>query len=97
MKTIFRYPIPLEVFLGSGRVEIPMPKDAKILHLALQERAPHAPSLWVELDEGDKNATRVFEIVGTGHTVPENGVYIGTWQQAGYVWHLYEIQENDNG
>lgn len=93
MKTIYRFPIDMqEAVDNDGKIEVEAPVGSKILHVAVQERAPFQPCMWVQLDDDRKPVLKhTFEIVGTGHPVPERGEYAGSWQQQGYVWHLYEI------
>jgi hypothetical protein len=93
MDTIWRFPIDMqEAAVNSGRITIKAPLGAKILHVDLQQRAPHQPSMWVQLDEEREPVLEHhFEVVGTGHPVPKGGIYVGTWQEDGYVWHLYEV------
>lgn len=93
MDTIWRFPIDMqEAADNGGRIEIEAPIGAKILHVDLLQRAPHEPSMWVQLDESRRPMlTHAFQIVGTGRAVPERGHHVATWQQDGYVWHLYEI------
>ena len=93
MNTIWRFPIDMrEAADNDGRIEVEAPIGARILHVDVQQRAPHEPCMWVQLDPERKPVLEhTFEIVGTGHTVPERGEYVGSWQQDGYVWHLYEL------
>lgn len=93
MKTIHRFPIDMEeVVDNGGKFEVEAPIGAKILHVDVQERAPFQPSMWVQLEDDRKPVLKhTFEIVGTGHQAPERGEYVGSWQQHGFVWHLYEV------
>ena len=63
MKTIWKYPVPLEVEFW-----IDMPSDAQVLHLGMQRRNPY---LWVLVEPENPLETVAFMITGTGHDVPE--------------------------
>jgi hypothetical protein len=86
MKTIYKYPVKI-----TGEFDIGMPKDSKILYVAMQNGSPY---MWVLVDPDATHETRTFSIVGTGnpaaHVEVEN--YIGTFQQYQFVWHLFEIK-----
>jgi len=83
MKTIWKYPVPLEVEFW-----IDMPSDAQVLHLGMQRRNPY---LWVLVEPENPLETVAFMITGTGHDVPE-GDYIGTFMTSDdmFVWHLFQ-------
>lgn len=92
MESIWRFPIDMRAAAENGaRIEIEAPIGARILHIDLLQRAPHEPSMWVKLDPDREPLKHTFEIVGTGNPVPENSEYVATWQQDGYVWHLFEL------
>lgn len=93
MNVIWRFPIDMqEAADNEGRIELELPLNARILHLDVQERAPHQPSMWVLLDESRPAVQRTFELVGTGSSTEHTANWhVGSWQQAGYVWHLFEV------
>lgn len=93
MRTIWRFPIDMgEAALNEGRFTIEAPLGARILHVDVLQRAPHEPSMWVLLDEERAPLKRTFEIVGTGHSTPlDASQHVATWQQEGFVWHLFEL------
>lgn len=83
MLTIYKYRLE-EVPINT----IMIPEDAKILHVGLQEDAPH---IWVEVDTSKLLTKRIFYTIGTGHAIPDTvSTHVGTWQHGSYVWHLYE-------
>jgi hypothetical protein len=92
MKVIYRFAIPIFDLDEDGHFEVEMPVGSRILHLDLQDRAPHHPSMWVSLDEKAEPVDHHFYVIGTGHehAAIDYGEYVGTFQQAGYVWHVYE-------
>lgn len=48
---------------------------------------------WAEHDDAKPEVPRTFVIVGTGHRIPDDAVYVGTAPRTreGLVWHLYEL------
>lgn len=88
MKTVHRFEIPPEEVWT-----VALPVGSRVLHIAQQQRAPHAPCMWVLLD--DERAPPVlhtFVQCGTGTEAPGRGAeYIGTYQAHGYVFHVFEV------
>ncbi len=84
---IFKYQVPLP------GVDLQLPIGSKILSLQVQG---NMPMLWILIDDtvaNENRQTRRFTFVGTGHEVDKElleGQYIGTVQQDGFVWHLFE-------
>ena len=67
---------------------ISMPKGAIPLHVGLQDGTAH---MWVEVDPNAEMTDRHFYVAGTGHPVIKpDDIYIGTWMDGSFVWHLYE-------
>jgi hypothetical protein len=91
-KLIYRFSIDMrKAANNNGRITVDAPLGAYIVHVDVQQRPPHDPCMWVQLDPDLEPLKRTFEIVGTGHPAPEDGWHIATWQQSGFVWHLYEL------
>lgn len=85
MKTIHKQPIPSI----NSRVVLRLSTDAKFIHFDLQNRDM---CVWVETPVIVKEyKTRTLAVFGTGFDVPDEAVHIGTLQDRGYVWHLYEL------
>jgi len=90
-KVIWKFPLELTEIQ-----EFPMPKDAQVLTLQMQNGIP---CLWFMVgQDASETQTRTFEIHGTGNpfVLEEKGVergYIGTFQQPPYVWHVFERYE----
>lgn len=76
---------------------IRMPRDAKVLHVEAQDGdQPALGFLWeLHPEDQEKNLEeRHFEVVGTGHPFEfdeSNTHYIGTYQNRGFVWHVFEL------
>lgn len=83
MKTIWKYPVPL-----AGEFSVDMPAGARIVEFGRQGGDLF---VWAVVDDRASYEVRYFEIVGTGHPVPE-GEYVGTVHAAPFVWHLFEVQ-----
>lgn len=84
MTTIWKYHFEIR-----DRVEIEVPRGAKILHVGLD---PHKqPSIWCMVDtESAKDKLEVF-IRGTGHEV-EMGIrshYFSSFVDGMMVWHVF--------
>lgn len=82
---------PLEAAALRGEVAVDMPLASKVLTLQVQHGTP---TLWAEviLEEPRRTETRRFVVHGTGHTVPWDCEYVGTWLDGAFVWHLYEAK-----
>ncbi len=84
MKTIWKYKLETSVSLPS----LFIPEGARFLHMDYQR---DDLCLWFEVDVTAERDFRTFQVIGTGHPVPEGGTYLGTVQQPPYVWHVYEV------
>lgn len=74
----------------NSNFEIEMPKGAQILSVQSQN---NRGVMWALCDTQAEKEKRAFQIYGTGHNMPSEGiVYVGTFQQADQtlVWHLFE-------
>lgn len=84
---VWKFAVPL--LHKPDRPVIEMPNSARILTLQTQLGHPH---IWAEVDTDAPLVRRRFQIVGTGHALPERPrAYVGTWQSGEFVFHLYEI------
>ena len=82
MKTIWKYPIS-----SVPCQKIEMPLNAEILCVQLQD---HIPTLWALVETEEPK--RIFYILTyyTGsYWIDEKGQYIGTYQLAGLVHHVF--------
>lgn len=84
MRTIWKFPIPYqEQFIVATKA------GAKPVLIALQDGKPH---LWLEVDKRTLNEVHyIYNVVGTGHDIPERGEHVGSWQDGSFVWHLYKL------
>ena len=65
-----------------------LPKSSKILKVRLNETGLY---IWVECDpvNFDDDELFKFHIIGTGHKVPEDYIYLDTVFEGIFVWHIY--------
>lgn len=89
MKVIYKYEIPFNSG-AYGRFQVETFAVGEFLHVEMQGAAP---CIWVEVDTDSAPAVEYLQVVGTGHEVPVGGVYLGTWLDGPYVWHLYALSE----
>jgi hypothetical protein len=51
--------------------------------------------IWAKVSPENELEKRQFLVVGTGHTFDDTDmVYIGTYQDGPFVWHLFEVKTN---
>ena len=83
MKKIYKYTLDRSV-----RCVLDMPMDSRVLCVQMQGGEI---CLWAEVDPAFAKFERVYCVIGTGRECPV-GNYIGTVQENGFVWHIYEIK-----
>ncbi len=82
MMKIYKYEILIAGF------QIMLPSDAKVLKIDLQNNDPY---MWILLDTNKSTLPKTFRVYGTGQTINAEGLrYIDTFQQDGFVWHVFE-------
>ena len=85
MTTIYKYT------LEPGRTKLQMPQGAQVLTVQMQNGTP---CLWAKVDPTRPAELRIFDVYGTGHTMPDDPrmVYVATFQMDGgaLVWHAFE-------
>jgi hypothetical protein len=81
MKTIWKFELPRPV------CHIDMPVGAKVIRVARQSSAI---CLWAIVESDNAVQKRLFATVGTGGPIPLDGLYLGTWDDGPFVWHLFE-------
>lgn len=82
MRRVFKYE------LGFPDTDLDLPLGAVLLHVAPQNGVP---CLWALVDPEAPKAKCCFAIVGTGHAVPREAAYVGSWQEPPFVWHCFEL------
>ena len=82
MKTIWKYPIADRPYQ-----KIEMPSNAKILCVQLQD---NIPTLWALVEtENSKKPFNILTYYTGDYWINEEGKYIGTYQLAGLVHHVF--------
>lgn len=84
-RTVLKYPLSSLMDKGSEVVE--MPADARII---LVDRQHGVPTLWAEVGLDHDMERRLFVLYGTGQKIDDNDVWVGSFQDPPYVWHVYE-------
>ena len=83
MRTIWKF--ALEV-TGVPQV-FDVPRGAKVVRVAEQNGKV---AMWVDVDTKRPVDERTYQIFGTGHTVPEDAIYMGSADMKPFVWHVFE-------
>lgn len=92
MKKIFKYHIPMD---KDGDFFISLPQGYIPRYVGLQPSQGSDPQVWIEIPSPSEPSIytefRHFHVFGTGHIIPDDAQYIGTWQDGALTWHLYEV------
>lgn len=73
-----------------------LPYPFRVLHFACQ--LPRMLTVWGEVDaESTVGVEMEYWVVGTGHPIPEDAVYVTTVMDGPYVWHVYESERQASG
>jgi hypothetical protein len=92
MKTIYKYPLEDRDPNQFGGFTVNIPNEAKVLSATVQN-SKIVLYISVETDDLHTAEPRIIFIAGTGHMLPGEveDVYnfIGTVEQASFVWHVY--------
>jgi len=85
MKKIYKYPIPIE-----DKITLTLPVNSDILTVQIQKGEPVVYALVGTVLKMERD--RKLELYSTGMEVPENRIYIGTFQMlnGALVYHLFE-------
>lgn len=93
--TIWKFPLAFTVGNGDPPCDVQMPVGAEIVRLGMQGlthgQARLTPTLWALCDDEVAQEQRRFQVVGTGHPLPDGAAYIGSWDAAPFVWHVVEL------
>ena len=82
MKTIWKQALEFP------KTEFEIPGFINVVAMQTQRGAP---TVWIECDPSQALKTITLTIFGTGHKIPDEQIYVGTFQMADgdLVWHLY--------
>jgi hypothetical protein len=85
-RTIWKFPLVID-----DRQVVNIPTYGEILSVQVQNGTP---CIWVLVNPEEEPEPRHFEIFGTGNPFPvdvgSDRRFIGTFQENGFVWHLFE-------
>lgn len=93
MRTVWKFTMPYQL---DAVATWSIPEGARLVHVAPDVIEPGslsqpALSAWFEVDTEADREIRVFEVFGTGHSIPDGaGEYRGTIREGWLVIHLYE-------
>lgn len=90
MRTVWKYQLG-----WTGLHELSLPAGAEILSVQLQD---DTPTIWALVHTDATHITRRFLVTGTGWDIDREVSHrplrhVGTWQDNGFVWHLFEVLE----
>ena len=68
--------------------KLDMPSGAEVVHFGPDPEG--TMSFWAVVEPDVKPCRRVFYVVGTGRDVEDGSKYIGSVNDAPFVWHLFE-------
>ena len=88
-RTIWKYDVAI-----TDTFALEMPAGAQLLDVQVQHEG--GAQLWALVNPTQPTNMRVFRLVGTGHSVPDERLqYVGTFQLHGgaLVFHLFEVIE----
>ena len=89
MRTIWKYQLDMVY-----RTVVEMPVGATVLQFQNQGGVM---TFWALVDTEAPTEERIFYVAGTGKPFPEVAgelYYMGTVQERGYVWHIFEEATN---
>lgn len=84
MRTVYKYPVPRR----STKFDIILKKDFKFLRIHFQG---DDLQLWTEVETTSADIRTFFQLLGTGHEVPQGATYLQTYDDGPFVMHLYKL------
>jgi hypothetical protein len=99
MRRMFRYEVPVD---DREHRHVVHGEVRKVATQAWTPGRMPVVEFWAENADPAPDGTllqRTFQVFGTGHPLPENAQWRGTTDrdQAGLVWHLYELTGEGDG
>ena len=87
MRVIHKQQIPL----GPGEFSITLPRGAVILDVQRQNNSGNL-CMWYLLAAGAAYEEKKLYVFGTGQHIPDGLklAYVATYQEGGFVWHIFE-------
>lgn len=83
-RRVLKYPIPVQ-----DDFTVQMPAGSIVVAVQAQRGEPF---FWADVDAAQPYESRRFFLRGTGHLVPDDAHYLGTFQlsDGDFIGHLYE-------
>lgn len=81
-ETIWKFPLAIE-----AEQVVTAPLGAQLLHVGLDPNGQLC--VWMQVDPEAGYRAITFYIVGTGHPIPIETVYLGSVVMGAYVWHVF--------
>lgn len=92
MKAVWKFPITVD-----DEFSVTMPVGAEVVHVDTQPVAIGRVEafMWALVDPGAETEQREFYVHGTGHPVPDDRVYLGSFMLhlGSFVGHLFEARQ----
>lgn len=88
MNLIHKYPVRHDRICPISKAAIVMPKNARILKVAMHSDFICFWSLFERFTE--ETEVRYFYVIGTNQIIPEGASYLDTVFDGDYVWHIFE-------
>ncbi len=82
MRTIWKHPI------RSFEFTLPLSENWRVVLVETQGKDACA---WIEHYPDEASVSVSFQVFRTGHSIPFSARWQGSWQDAGFVWHLYQV------
>jgi len=89
VKTVHKF--PLNEFGDGGVTELVIDPNAEFIRGALDPNG--VPCVWAIVDTEAPKKVVKLRVFGTGHKLPEDCFYYGTFQAGMFVWHLFRIYD----
>lgn len=87
MRTIHKYPLTFK----SAITEVTTFAGSKIV---LVDHQNNVPAIWMLVDTHNPRQKREFAVYGTGHSIPWDFNWVGSYQCGLFVWHVFEKGES---
>lgn len=84
MKTVYKYEIEL---MCNQYIEIHGGYRAGFLHVGRDPKGDF--SIWCQVDTDLPKEKVRFDVYGTGNFMDETGMYVGTFLDGAFVWHVF--------
>lgn len=68
------------------------PQGARVVKVTMQDGCI---TLWADVETRVLSVPHNYVVRDTGHEVPKGGIYISTCFHGPFVWHVFEIAENE--